>query len=444
MRRLADLAMSGLARVLIRVFFRQVEIDNPGGLSSDRPTVLVANHRNGLVDGLLLMATLRRYPRFLGKSTLYRIPPLWPFLVLAGVVPVHRARDGGSMERNAAAFRRCRALLARGGVIALFPEGISHDEPALQPLRTGAARIALGASADDGMAGVEVVAVGLIYDAKATFRSRALVRVGTPEPVERWNEAYRDDDHDAVRMLTDAVAEQLRAVNPDHASWLEADRLKTIAEVVIRHGDAVLPEDVDLDERERVADALATVIASGGRRQATAALRRAFEVYDRDLALLGMTDAQVSASYRSGHLRLRFLGAVAKVIAAAPFAALGTAIHVIPYEAVKQLARLPENEGMRATVKVVGCFFTFTAFYAALGIVVGSLYGPLLGAVAAVAAPGCGYVTVRMAERLHRIGGAVEGARAVRGRGPAFESVLANRAAVLAAAEDALAPAHSP
>jgi len=207
MRRLADAVMGAFAGLLVRIFFRRIEVEGADHLVAGTPTVLVANHQNGLVDGLLLMATLRRYPRFLGKSTLFKILPLWPFLKLAGVVPVYRAKDGVSTGRNAATFRTCQQLLARGGLVALFPEGISHDEPELQPLKTGAARIALGASVDDATPGVVFLAVGLAYDAKARFRSRALVRVGTPVPVAGWATAYAQDDHRAVEQLTAAMAE---------------------------------------------------------------------------------------------------------------------------------------------------------------------------------------------------------------------------------------------
>src|SRR5580692_4975034 len=160
MRRIADRLMRSLARVLVHVFFRRVDIDHPERIRKSGPTVLVANHRNGLVDGLLLMAALDRYPRFLGKATLFRIPVLWPFLKLGGVVPIHRAQDGVSTAGNTGAFAVPNRLLARGGMVAVFPEGISHDEPELQPLRTGAARIALGASAA-GLGHAETVAVGL-------------------------------------------------------------------------------------------------------------------------------------------------------------------------------------------------------------------------------------------------------------------------------------------
>src|ERR1700727_362774 len=146
MRRVADRVMQGLADVLIGTFFGSVEVENAEALPARAPTIVVAIHRNGLVDGLLLMAALPRYPRFLGKSTLFKIPPLWPFLKLAGVIPVHRSIDAVTGDHNVSAFATSHALLRHAGMVAVFPEGISHDEVNLQPLRTGAARIALEAA----------------------------------------------------------------------------------------------------------------------------------------------------------------------------------------------------------------------------------------------------------------------------------------------------------
>jgi glycerol-3-phosphate O-acyltransferase/dihydroxyacetone phosphate acyltransferase len=436
MRSAANLAMAGLARILIRIFFRDVHVENGERLESGRPTVLVANHRNGLVDGLLLMAALGRYPRFLGKATLFRIPALWPFLKLGGVVPIHRAQDGVSTARNTDAFAVSNRLLARGGMVAVFPEGISHDEPGLQPLRTGAARIALGGSAA-GLDDVETVAVGLIYDAKQRFRSRALVRVGVPEPVSRWMDEYRVDDHGAVRSLTDDLAARLRCLVPDYSSWAEADALADIAEIVARQ-ETTLPRDVGLARRQQLAEALTHAETLPGLVGPMGALRQAHDTYGRHLALLGFSDAQVMASYRSGRLRRALLWSLAKVIGAAPFAAVGAMVHVAPYELVRRLSRIPRNEGMRATVKLLGCFFSFTAVYAALGVILGLAFGPAVGLLAALGAPACGYLTIRMIERVRRMGGALEGLRLARHRGPQRTSLLADRSAVVAAAGVAL------
>ncbi len=245
MRRLADKVMTALASLLTHAFFRHIEVEGGDNLPRHGPLIVIANHTNGLVDGLLLMATLRRYPRFLGKSTLFRIVPLRPFLKLAGVVPVYRRSDddrghpddhpdaspGGAGDRNEATFRTSRELLARGGVVAVFPEGISHNEPALQPLRTGAARIALGAAAA-GTGDVATVAVGLVYDAKARFRSRALVRVGPAHPVAPWVAPYREDPHATVRALTGEMADQLHEVVTTYRSWRDAEFLAGIADVL--------------------------------------------------------------------------------------------------------------------------------------------------------------------------------------------------------------------
>lgn len=438
MRRLADRGMRGLARLLVHVFFRRIELQNGDRLPATGPVVLVANHLNGLVDGLLLMATLGRYPRFLGKSTLFKILPLWPFLKFAGVIPVYRVIDGAPGDHNVSAFATCHKILAGGGMVALFPEGISHDESSLQPLRTGAARIALEAGADGGVAGVVTVAVGLTYDAKARFRSRALVRVAEPVSISRWTAAHRSEGRDDVRQFTDDVAQQLTTVSPTYASWEQAERLSRVADVVARPPEAGLPADVTMADRVDVTERLAGAEQGQARRTEVRRLLATFEAYERDLELLGLSDAQVAAKYGQGNLRGAVLWSVLKVVVALPLAAIGVVVHVVPYQIIKQLAKRPANEGMKATVKLLGCFALFTVVYVALGIVVGRAVGPWAGLLVAVAAPLCGYVTVRMAERVKRIGGLVEGYRTVKDRKVMLATVFAHRTAVVDAARAVL------
>ena len=395
--------------------------------------MVVANHTNGLVDGLLLMAALRRYPRFLGKSTLFKIPPLWPFLKLAGVIPVYRAVDGGPSERNASAFATSDRLLAHRGVVAIFPEGISHDESTLQPLRTGAARIALEAAIGSMVPDVVIVAVGLVYDDKAIFRSRAS---GPDRRAVRRLAVEGLDGQDgraAVGQLTDAVARQLQEVSPPYASWAQADELARIAEVVVRTPDAGLPDDVDLAERAAVADRLASAARQRDLGPRFDALRVGYATYERDLYFLGLTDAQVASRY-TGSLRGSVTWSLAKVAVAGPFALIGVLVHVIPFQIVKQLAKRPRNVGIRATVKLLGCFTLFVLTYAVIGVVVGTRWGAWLGLAAAVAAPLCGYMAVRLFERAKRVGGLLAGYRTVTGRKDVLDSVFAHRRSVVTSA----------
>jgi 1-acyl-sn-glycerol-3-phosphate acyltransferase len=427
--------MGFVAGGLVRMFFRQVEVEHGERIDTSRPVVLVADHRNGLVDGLVLMAALGRYPRFVGKATLFHNPLLWPFLKLAGVVPVHRLQDGASRSGNRRAFARCRRLLGRGGMVAIFPEGISHDRPALQSLRTGAARIALTAMAE-GVEDVDTVVATLVYEDKQRFRSRVLVRVGTPRPSQSWMEAYRIDAPGTVRAMTEDLAGRLRRHGTEFYSWSEAKELDGIADVVARP-TSVLPTDAALRDRRRVMDGLRRAEAAEDSAGGTAPVRSAYADYRHHLERSGLDDAQVAAQYGPRRLRWDLMVALARLLVALPPALAGAAIHAVPYQVAKRAGRAQDNEGMRATVALVTCLFLFTAVYLVLGVVVGVQYGFGFGLIAAVGAPVCGYLTVDMAERLGRVTRAVAGYRSAR-RGDADMAALRARRAVVVGTVTAL------
>src|SRR4030095_10573344 len=112
------------------------------------PLLVAANHQNGLVDPMLLIATMPRTLRPLAKSGLFRHPLIGPFLGLAHALPVYRRQDAdGDTSRNAETFRAVSNALAQGQAIVIFPEGVSQPEPILKARRTGAARLVLEAEA---------------------------------------------------------------------------------------------------------------------------------------------------------------------------------------------------------------------------------------------------------------------------------------------------------
>ena len=431
--------MSRAARLLVRVFFRRIDVEGAERMPADGALVLVANHVNGLVDGLVLMAVLPRYPRFLGKATLYRILPLAPFLHLAGVVPVHRAKDaegasGRAVTRNDAAFRTSRELLAAGGLVALFPEGISHDEARLQPLRTGAARIALGAAFDDDVAGVTTQAAGLIYADKDRFRSHALVRIGPPEGVEQWEQAYDADAVAAVRALTDRLGQQLAAVAPMYDSRQDELAYRRVASIAAH----------DPAAQDDVARALGVAAQQGPDAAADVAeLVATSERYESDLSLLGVSDDDLARGLTPADYKRRIGRSALTAALTAPLAAIGAVIHFVPYQIMKQVGRRP-SEGMRATVKLLGCTALFTAVYSAIGIRAGRRRGLLAGLAGFLLGPLSGYVTVRWAERMDRLGGLAQARAVMAERGDLLGDLAARRADVVARTEAITAAAPAP
>jgi 1-acyl-sn-glycerol-3-phosphate acyltransferase len=360
-RRWIDRGLAALARRVLGIFYRAIEVEGIDRLPRDRPLVVVANHTNALIDGALLAGWLPEMPRFLAKSTLWDVPPLVPLLRLAAVTPVYR-RHEADPARNAETFARCHDVLAAGGTVALFPEGASHVEPALLPLKTGAARIVLGAEAERGPLGLRVVPVGLVFDVRGRFRSRALIRVGEPiDPLAAAGEGWREQAPDAVRALTEAIERGLAEVTPNFDSWEQA-RLVGRAAEVLAHGDPDLPLQETLGKGFDARRAALVGYRELERRHPERVRAVAAEVaaYEALLAAAGVRDRQVAARYPLPGVARWLARTLAALAGWLPLAALGTALNLLPYLAVTATARVfGRPEDMRATYKV----FPALAFY---------------------------------------------------------------------------------
>lgn len=360
-----DRVLTWLCQGLMRIFFRHVKVQGLERVPRGVPLVLVANHHNSLIDPLLLLAHLDARPRTLAKSTLWDIPLLRTLLNLGGVIPVYRRQDEGTdISRNRETFGKCHEELARGGAVALFPEGISHDAPHLAQLKTGAARIALEAEERFGPLGTFIVPVGLTFEEKGTFRSRALVQVGEPIEVAPWQArrvaASPDQARQVVRELTDAVRTGLAKVTLNYTSHEDARAIERGSELLAR-GELELPARMALDE----AFSLRQVFIDGARKarerfpERVRSIRQRLARYDEELARLGLRDDQVAARYDSADVSLYLLGSASLLLFWLPLAAVGTLIHFIPYRLCGVIAPFTKTQDLPATMKLFSGFFLF-------------------------------------------------------------------------------------
>ena len=151
----------------------------------DTPVIFVLNHPNALVDPVFLLCLAPRRVSFLAKAPLFRMPVIGYLVKALDSLPVYRRQDEGEdVTKNQETFVAARKLLARGGTIGICPEGVSHDEPGLRPIKTGAARISLAAVSTGEVSNLKIVPAGLYYTSKTSFRSDALLYFGNPIDVE--------------------------------------------------------------------------------------------------------------------------------------------------------------------------------------------------------------------------------------------------------------------
>ena len=206
-----------LLRFTLRIYFRRVEVAGLEHVPRESPVIFVLNHPNALVDPAFLFCLAPRKVSFLAKAPLFRMPVISYFVRALDSLPVYRHQDQGEdVTKNQETFAAAARWLAQGGTIGLCPEGISHDRPGLQPIKTGAARIALGAVSTGEVRDLKIVPAGLYYTAKTSFRSEALLYFGKPLDVMPIAlDADGTPPRAAVRELSNAIEQSLREVMLD-------------------------------------------------------------------------------------------------------------------------------------------------------------------------------------------------------------------------------------
>ncbi len=341
-------------RALVRLYFRSIEEvgERPG--AETRGRVFVSNHWSALIDPILVLTHARCDISPLAKSTLWKIPGLRWLLDLADAVPVVRRRDDPNKPAGANddMFERVADHLARGGNVLVFPEGTSHNEPQMQRLKTGAARM-LARAAAAGAKSLSFQAVGLEFDERHAFRSRAVVAFG---PVR----AFEPGGDDAVERATAKMRNDLEEMVVEAASWEERRLVLFIAEMLRNEeGELSFAEAVRIAQGvERARDAL---------RQSDPELARAVEdavaVYSRELDQNGLSDQQLAD--REGEERRSRLHPAGWLLA--PLAPLGVVLYWLPYQVPRLVAHRTDEVDQHATLKLAAGLVAYPVWATLLG-----------------------------------------------------------------------------
>ncbi|HEY7407666.1 MAG TPA: lysophospholipid acyltransferase family protein [Gemmatimonadaceae bacterium] len=387
--------LSHVANAALRIYYR---LHRAGGaVPRTGPVLLVANHPNSLLDPAMVALAAGRPVRFLAKAPLFS-DPLVGFLVRgAGSIPVYRkADDPSQVSRNEEMFRAVHDALAAGAAVGIFPEGLSHSDPSLAPLKTGAARIALGTLAAHGLR-VPIVPIGSVFRDKNVFRSEALVTVGRPIAWDDLSPDAGGDGH-AVRELTQRIDRALRDVTVNLDRWEDA-ALVELAEAIYAAEFGKATDAAEWVARLRTTtETLAHLRHSG---DGSVPLAKDIVRHGRILHRLGIRPQDlVEDPKRPGAMwwvmrRLPLGGVIPLAVLA-----VGSAIFVIPYRltGIVEKGARPRDD-VRATHKLLAGAIVFPLWIVTLSLALALAVGPVTGLVALLGLPALGLFTLGLHEQ---------------------------------------------
>lgn len=428
--------LCALLKFSLRVFFRRIEVAGLERVPRTGPVIFVLNHPNGLLDPIFILCLAPRPVSFLAKSALFRMPLIGWLARAMDSIPVYRRQDAGEdVARNRETFERSRDLLARGGTIGICPEGVSHNEPRLLPLKTGAARIALGAASYGAGLEVKIVPAGLYYTAKTTFRSAALLYFGEPLRVEP---VALDEDRDPPRAAVQALSKRIEAALRDVVLNAEHDEsLATIvrAERIFSSADEDATKEHHLERelrlRRRFIEGYAFHRARSHER--LAGLEARILRYEESLKLAGLDVEDLSASKLSaGQVVLYALKRVLPFLIISPLAVAGAVIHYPAYRLAGFLARRfsRSEDDVVSTIKLFAAMLLFPLTWVSIAALGYALVGWKTAVVALLAAPAAGYAAVLFFEELDRVAGGIRSLAFLVGRRWFFLQLLTERRAI--------------
>jgi glycerol-3-phosphate O-acyltransferase/dihydroxyacetone phosphate acyltransferase len=404
--RMGYVLIRALARFLLDLFYTRIEVVGAEHVPASGPLIVAANHHNSVVDAMLLIAVIRLPLRILANAPLFRHPLIGPFLRLIGALPVHRRKEAGDdPSRNAALFAATTAALRAGGAILIFPEGRTQPEPVLQEVRTGTARMLLAAeSGAPGHSRVTLLPVGLLFHQPGTFRAgRALVLIGRPVATADFLDGGEATSGPAARVLTDRLADALRAqiVEADDRHTL---RLLKLVEELWRENDGAPPPD----EAARVARLQQAMRIYRSLLQSApdrvAAFRGELEAFDAELEKAGLAAVHLSRAYSVLVVARFALSEGLSLLLGAPLALCGLAAHVLPYQLTAAAVRLlPHTDEEDATDKIAAGLVLFPLAWSAEAYAVFAVGGGLALVIFLTALLPTGFFALAWRERLEHV-----------------------------------------
>jgi len=324
-----------LCALTMKVFYRSYEVTGEETLPKETGVILCVNHVNALIDAAVLQASTDRDIRALARDGLFKNPFLKPILNMIGSVPIYRRETNQTdTSKNVDTFSKCYELLAENQTLVIFPEGQSHSKSFVQEIKTGAARMALGAIETNGIAPI-VIPVGMTFSRHKRLRTEVLVHYGDPIDLEI---PKNTTEYDAVLLITERVQAGIESVTLNTQSWQDLDLVKRLEQFFSLRTSKVenqkqIKTRKKLSERFNALQQLIEVqdLLKKHEPEKIRSLMSKLRIFERLSKACGISNYHLAIKYQPLLLVLYTLRTLSIVLIGFPIALWGIINSIIPY-----------------------------------------------------------------------------------------------------------------
>jgi len=353
-----------LFALTVKGYFRSIYIKGLENVPKTGPVMFAPNHTSAFMDPILLGTQIDRKLYFLARGDVFKNKLAAIVFGWLNMIPVFRAEhDSSDMHKNEQVFQRCFDHLAKRGAIMIFPEGLSKTERRLRPIKTGTARIALGAENQNNFElGTQIIPIGLNYSNPHFFRGDVFVNFGKAIEVSEYKSAFEKNNWDGVTQLTERIKTELEKL----VVIIEDERLdKLIKQIEILYRSK-LRDESDPNEKAPQDFYLSKDIVKAVEFYAKTdpehleSFEKKIDTYLQTLRRLGIRDTQV----RMARIPFNVIWTISYFILGFPIFAFGMFTNYIPYRLAGVVAlAIPLRDDFVGSIKMASGMFIFLLFY---------------------------------------------------------------------------------
>ena len=400
----------GLFRLTVNAYFRSIYIQGKEHVPpKGKPVIFAANHPSSFMDPILLAVNLKRSLYFLVRGDLFKTKFIRLLFDKLHMIPVYKPDlSPGQTHKNEMVFEKCHAHLAQNHTVMIFPEGISKTERRLRPIKTGVARIALGAEAKNNFElDVTIVPIGLNYSNPHHFKSDVFVNIGKPIQVSEYKDIYLKDPKEGVLQLTERVKTELEK----RIVIIEDERFEKLIQQI-----EILYRSTLRDETTQQGKATQDFFLSKDMVKAVEyyakndpKLLKEFEqkitYYLNALKDLKIRDTQI----RTSSISFRFMWTMLYFIAGFPLFLYGFITNILPYKLAAFISsKIFIREDFVGSIKLAVGMFVFLLLYGLEAFVFGAFTHVLWGVLVCVSLYPSGLFTIDYIKTYYKVRGTVK------------------------------------